>query len=305
MLTRCPHCQTRFRITPEQLKARAGLVRCGVCREAFNALDSLSDEPLFMAPALPTTSAVPPEARPIAEAKAAEAEDYAPAVPADDAAFEPEAPAEPATEPIPPPSPALPAEPKPQLAPRPEAEPEPETEPEPAREAAQETALAPLEPATPPRRWPWAVASACLASLAALQLVFIYRVELAVLLPAMRPGLVAACEFFGCEVPYPRRPELVSIESSDLVPAEGERLRLAAVVKNRAPFPQEYPHLELTLTDSLDAALVRRVLAPAEWLPAAHAAAGGFPPGSEAAVDLLLEASGVPAVGYRLYLFYP
>ena len=41
MKTRCPECQTVFRITPEQLKARAGKVRCGRCRTAFNALGHL------------------------------------------------------------------------------------------------------------------------------------------------------------------------------------------------------------------------------------------------------------------------
>ncbi|HRI91316.1 MAG TPA: zinc-ribbon domain-containing protein, partial [Accumulibacter sp.] len=29
MKTCCPGCQTIFRVTPEQLKARAGKVRCG------------------------------------------------------------------------------------------------------------------------------------------------------------------------------------------------------------------------------------------------------------------------------------
>lgn len=44
MKTRCPECQTTFRITPEQLKARAGKVRCGQCQAVFNALDHLLDE---------------------------------------------------------------------------------------------------------------------------------------------------------------------------------------------------------------------------------------------------------------------
>ena len=51
MLTRCPACATHFRVTPEQLKARSGRVRCGECQQVFNALDSLIEEPvLAMAP---------------------------------------------------------------------------------------------------------------------------------------------------------------------------------------------------------------------------------------------------------------
>jgi predicted Zn finger-like uncharacterized protein len=41
MLTRCPRCQTTFRVTPEQIKARQGRVRCGECMDVFNALDTL------------------------------------------------------------------------------------------------------------------------------------------------------------------------------------------------------------------------------------------------------------------------
>ncbi|GMQ97224.1 MAG: hypothetical protein BMS9Abin15_0929 [Gammaproteobacteria bacterium] len=37
MQTRCPHCETVFRITDEQLTAAAGLVRCGQCSRDFYA----------------------------------------------------------------------------------------------------------------------------------------------------------------------------------------------------------------------------------------------------------------------------
>ncbi len=37
MYTRCPECQSTFRITPAQIKARDGLVRCGRCRAVFQA----------------------------------------------------------------------------------------------------------------------------------------------------------------------------------------------------------------------------------------------------------------------------
>src|SRR5437870_3853507 len=44
MRTLCPACGTAFRVTPEQLKARLGTVRCGQCRSQFNALEALADE---------------------------------------------------------------------------------------------------------------------------------------------------------------------------------------------------------------------------------------------------------------------
>lgn len=44
MKTCCPGCQTVFRVSSEQLKARAGKVRCGQCRKVFNAIEGLVDD---------------------------------------------------------------------------------------------------------------------------------------------------------------------------------------------------------------------------------------------------------------------
>jgi predicted Zn finger-like uncharacterized protein len=41
LATTCPRCQTGFRVVPDQLKIRRGLVRCGQCRHVFSGLDSL------------------------------------------------------------------------------------------------------------------------------------------------------------------------------------------------------------------------------------------------------------------------
>lgn len=43
MLTVCPHCRTRFRISAAQLKAAEGQVRCGKCEEVFDAYAALDD----------------------------------------------------------------------------------------------------------------------------------------------------------------------------------------------------------------------------------------------------------------------
>ncbi|TWI58369.1 putative Zn finger-like uncharacterized protein [Pseudomonas duriflava] len=42
-VTQCPHCSTRFRVTPAHLTAAHGTVRCGVCLETFNANEYLED----------------------------------------------------------------------------------------------------------------------------------------------------------------------------------------------------------------------------------------------------------------------
>ena len=41
MRSRCPECGTVLRVTSEQLRLKAGKVRCGQCRTVFNAFDQL------------------------------------------------------------------------------------------------------------------------------------------------------------------------------------------------------------------------------------------------------------------------
>jgi predicted Zn finger-like uncharacterized protein len=43
LATRCPRCQTVFRVVPDQLRVSEGWVRCGRCSEVFNAARSLID----------------------------------------------------------------------------------------------------------------------------------------------------------------------------------------------------------------------------------------------------------------------
>ncbi len=41
LATQCPHCGTTFRVAHDQLKLRAGMVRCGQCRQVFNGIAHL------------------------------------------------------------------------------------------------------------------------------------------------------------------------------------------------------------------------------------------------------------------------
>ncbi len=45
MYTRCPQCQTTFRLTAAQLKVRGGQVRCGRCQNVFQAEQYLVERP--------------------------------------------------------------------------------------------------------------------------------------------------------------------------------------------------------------------------------------------------------------------
>ena len=61
LATQCPHCQTTFRVVHDQLKLRAGLVRCGHCKEIFNGIEHLLPPP-DVEPAEKTPLAVEPVA---------------------------------------------------------------------------------------------------------------------------------------------------------------------------------------------------------------------------------------------------
>lgn len=169
--------------------------------------------------------------------------------------------------------------------------------------------MAEIEPRTR-RRWPWTVAALAAAALLAAQATFRYRSELAVYLPAARAPLDAACRWLRCEVPLPRHLKLLSIDSYE-VRADPQRdgvIVLNAVIRNRAPFPQDYPALQLTLTDEATRHLVSRVLSPREYLDSGRAAqliARGIDAGGETSLTVYFDASRTRATGYQLVLFYP
>jgi predicted Zn finger-like uncharacterized protein len=285
MLTRCPSCATHFRVTPEQLKARSGRVRCGECQNVFNALDSLIEEPVVVTlpaaavavPPTPTFWQMPPPgqhdgATSVSGNEAERGTD--PANPADGIAV--------------PSAPALH---------------DPSGIAEPVPEALEE--LPGLPPA--PRRWPWVIGSMVALIVLLLQAVLAYRVELAVLWPESKPAWSPCASSPVAKSACRRRSGWSASKPPTSTPTANTkgRLILAATLKNRAPFAQQFPHLELTLTDTADQAIARKVLAPADYLPPATAVAGGMKPNADIMIALGIDSGGMAASGYRLYLFYP
>jgi predicted Zn finger-like uncharacterized protein len=166
------------------------------------------------------------------------------------------------------------------------------------------------EPRSRGAHWSWAAAALLAALVIGAQATYRFRAELAASTPQARDPLRMLCRPFGCEVPLPRRPELMSIDSSELQ-ADGRReglIVLQAVIRNRARFPQDYPALELTLTDEIDRPVLRRVLTPRDYLEQGRGdelVRQGIAGGSETPLRVLLDTSRTRATGYRLYLFYP
>lgn len=274
MSTRCPACGTAFRVYPEQLAARDGQVRCGKCASIFDARSTLvtEDEP---EPPHAVPPAPPPVSTPSVAVSHTEALAQVEAV---------------VSQPV-----VAAAPPEPEISVS-DDDSDFEFGPRARRRSAVITAL-------------WSLAALVMALALAGQLAYAYRGELALLVPESRPWIESACKRLGCAIPLPQHVELVSIEASELAAERGVpgMLTLSAALRNRASFAQAFPHLELTLTDAADQPVARRVLAPREYLDAAAALrtdAGTFAAGAEQPVKLHIDAAGLNASGYRIFLFY-
>jgi predicted Zn finger-like uncharacterized protein len=299
MSTRCPACGTGFRIYPQQLAARDGQVRCGKCATIFDARSALTtdddlDPALVVPPPSPYDVPAPPPPRDVAAPP--------PAAQADTLAREEDTLARveeelarveaAVSQPV---APSAPPEPEISVSDD-DDDAEFEFGPRARRRSRVVAAL-------------WGLGAAALAVVLAGQIAYAYRGELALALPGSQRWIEAACARLGCTIPPPRRAELLSIETSELA-AEREAagvLTLTAALRNRAAFAQAYPYLELTLTDAADRPVARRVLAPGEYLGAEAARAPGataFAAGAEQAVKLHIDAAGLNASGYRIFLFY-
>ena len=57
LYTRCPNCDTAFRVTTQQLQASGGQVRCGHCQKIFDAFATLTAQEPQVASQEPVASA--------------------------------------------------------------------------------------------------------------------------------------------------------------------------------------------------------------------------------------------------------
>jgi predicted Zn finger-like uncharacterized protein len=322
ILARCPHCDTTFRATAEALKARAGKVRCGKCKKAFNALQHLTEEtpdaPEKQAALGAAFELVPPPAGPVPAALATEGPDSPegptePARPSVAAAVG-DAPGEPAPDAAPtdvieagdgpvPADPLLDAQTAGLVAAR-------DTRDIPGYSKWSEGTFAAGAPGFVERKrtnWLYVLLIVLLGFMAAVQATYLYRTEIASRWPDLRPWLEEACVAVACTVPYPADADQIDIQASELQAdtQRGGLLVLHLTLQNRSDLPQTYPSIELTLTDVREQVVVRRILAPSDWLPARLENRWAFPPHGEIAARIWLDPQDTGAVGYSLKVVYP
>lgn len=269
-VTQCPKCATRFKVTAAQLEAHDGLVRCGRCHDVFDAGKHLYDNEPSPQLSLPI--------EPVLQEEVASGDLFATT-------------GEPDLTPIP----HVPG-----------LEEDTATLAQKVRIIEELTEEVPEKPASN-TGWLGVVTLTLLTLSLLAQSAYHFRVEIAAKLPGLKPLLNEYCALLDCKVELPRKPDLIAIESSELTsdPVQPGVVLLNALLHNRAPYTLAYPSLELTLTDTMDRAVARRVFGPGDYLNKDADGKGGIPANRDLEIKLRLDTTDLKPSGYRLFLFYP
>ncbi|MBK6009152.1 zinc-ribbon domain-containing protein [Ramlibacter ginsenosidimutans] len=337
LITSCPACGTMFRVVPDQLKISEGWVRCGHCSEVFDATAHLTDESVLgnLPEAKATTHApLPPPSPPDDQATTpdtlqprpadlyarptAGAEDQADSRSTDPSDFFLADEADPALEPSPLDAPFVFRRSEITLS---------DLGPETGREGQalsgdfdreededDDEDVPNVSFVRKARRQAWwtrpgvrlvlALLALVLGLLLALQVAWQDRDRLALAQPMLRPALQHMCDALHCTIGPPRQIDAILIDSSAFNRLRNDTYRLSFTLRNTAPTQVAAPAMELTITDSQDQTVVRRVLSPAEL----GSADGVIPAAGEwsRTVGVRVDpGSAARVAGYRLLAFYP
>jgi predicted Zn finger-like uncharacterized protein len=332
LFTRCPECDTTFRVSDETLKKASGQVRCGRCASVFNAYAELHD---------PSAKTFDPQARPAAEAS--------PPLPGPVVSTTP---ASPVTTPAPPtaaapapttaPSAAQAAVATAQSAPH-AAEPDAGSigsasvadivaeaesatvteEPDPTDSMISPTEVERVLNASsspPPQiayAWPavatasgpaaanrrWTIAAVAALVVFCFQIVHHFRSDLArnATLGPLVTGLYGA---FGSKLaPHydVHQYEILDWIATAEPNSRGlGSLKITARIQNRGPLRQPYPAVQLRLKDRWEAAVGSRLFTPAEYLPSDAPAGRLMSPGETTRAEIEVVDPGPDAYGFEL-----
>ena len=152
-----------------------------------------------------------------------------------------------------------------------------------------------------------AVGAACavLGVSLGLQVLLQEREAIAASAPATRPVLAGLCGMLGCTLGAFRQIEALQIDSSAFARVSADTYRLSFVLRNTAAVSVAVPAVELTLTDTQEQPVVRRVLQAQDF---AHTQTAINANGEiNVSMPLAVEDSvgKNKFSGYRLLVFYP
>ncbi|MFN5445166.1 MAG: zinc-ribbon and DUF3426 domain-containing protein [bacterium] len=301
LVTRCPHCQTRFRVTPSQLELREGMVRCGACRELFNGheqLESSADQSTghstVYTEVTETTTTEDINGRmtlvDFGSLRAAK--------------------------------PSPPSTMQHELDALSKAITDLQSKPWETTQEAELTSEPPPMVATTPtplfveearkreqsaNSWKWllwlGIPFLFIALL--LQLGYFFRADIAARSPEAGRYLRAICTRVGCQVRLPEHIDLISLESSQLQPVSDHpgQFVLTALIRNQANTVQAWPSIELQLKTDVGQILVRKVFSPINYLNP-NEVKKGIAARAEQEIQINFELSGEFPGGFSTSLFY-
>lgn len=306
LITRCPACRTMFKVVPDQLRISEGWVRCGQCDEIFDASVNMQD-PLAVE-TLPSESVdidLEMTAAAVDGASApGVAPDRSPPIEAEPFAVEQEQGAAPALELV-------------SHSDGPETAvltdvwdsmplPEPAESTEPAAPSFMRKARSRTKTRVrPQRRMAWLGSAIVLCLTLFVQLLAHERDRIAAAAPGFKPVVEAVCVLMQCSVAPWRQIESVLIDSSSFSKLRADVYRLSLTFKNTAEQDVALPALELSVTDTQDQVLFRRVfLAGDLGLSSPVLSAGSEFPVS-LALNIAANGNAERITGYRVLAFYP
>lgn len=289
-ITSCPACETQFLLTKEQLKAHRGKVQCGNCEHIFNAKNRLTEISDDIHSAAEYQASI--------EAKSYEASQDAEEKPMSEVLnvvlesvpnlenLESIQPDDPYIDEI-------------------VIESEEIYEVETPTVIEDLTANSKFHPKTKLNIW-LLLFSLLLALLAGLQSIYAARTKIAAEYPQFKPYLVQACVLLKCEIDLPKNLDFFTIDDSDMQEDETHEnvINFSSLLINNAPYAQAYPNIELTLTDTSDQPVLRKIIKPAEYLTSAANVAAGITSRDEVRINLAINVTDLTVAGYRVLLVY-
>ena len=303
LITTCPHCETRFKVTTEQLLLRNGTVRCGACRQVFDGGARLvSDEAadLLLNPiaaveteltstaseSMPATGKTEPNMQDELETLSKAISDWQVQPRKDLPKFDP-------------------------LLEEYEVDSPPVVSTTANSTSANEPAFVQeaKQKARRSRLWKtvvW-VGIPLLFITLALQLVIHFRNEIVAQSPESDPAMRIACAYLGCTINLPAQIKQLSLQSSQLraIPDQVNQFELIALLRNQSPSPQSWPSLELQLKDDIGDVITRKVFLPQNFLTQPSLLKLGIAAQSEHEIRLVFELTGPAPNDFQLTMFYP
>jgi predicted Zn finger-like uncharacterized protein len=320
LITECPGCRTRFRVSEDQLQRARGRVRCGACLTVFNGvehLDGVTPQALDQGAASQTLddlldelTAQPPRQAPVPPEVVAPAPDIAEleATPPPKEAPRSKTGVQPMPQPRPRPQPqqvvAKPSISAVAAVPAQEAEPPPAAAPEaaPAGAVSAQPMPAAVVFGEPRRRRPWLWLGVPVGVLLLAAQVLWLRFDDWSADPFWRGVYAPLCGVLGCELPVQR--DIGALGTRQLAvrshPDQPGALLVSAVIVNEAEFAQPFPMLELRFTTPRGLLVAGRRFAPAEYLSGDARGMTRFPPRTPVQIELTIDDPGPDAVNYFL-----